>query len=444
VSHLLSPGQIIGTGSGSPCIVGHYLGSGGQGEVYSCKWSDETHALKWYYQASATAAQRACLEQLVKEISPSPHFLWPEDIAFASGLTGFGYLMRLREPHFRSLNELMHGKLDVRAIVLIDASIALAKALRTLHTRGFCYRDINFGNAFIDPKDGQVLICDNDNVTINRTAWSGVNGTIQFMAPEVLRGHPPSTVSDQHSLSVLLFHMLFMGHPLMGRKMLSIRCWDGTAQHKLFAQEPVFIFDPHDESNAATSMAEDPSGESGGTASLYWNIYPNSLRQTLIKAFTVGLKEPSARPTELEWLGTLSKLRDCMFRCRCGAGNYHDPAISNNVLQSPPACWSCGNVPTLPMRIRIDRKIVMLNSDTQLYPHHIAGAGADYDYSQSLAAVIRHPTVRDRWGLRNTGKDKWVAQLAGGAVKDVPPGSSVPLMDGTRIFFGSMEGLIRA
>ena len=444
MSDLLSKGQSVRTGSGQPCIVGRCLGSGGQGEVYACRWGDRDYALKWYYQASATAEQRQCLEQLVQDTSPSPSFLWPEDIAEAKGVDGFGYLMRLREPNFKSLNELMSGKVDIGAVALIDAALGLTKAMRALHTRGLCYRDISFGNAFIDPKDGQVLICDNDNVTVNRTAWSGVRGTMQFMAPEVLAGGPPTRASDQHSLAVLLFHMFCMGHPLMGRRMLSIRCWNPEAQEQLFWREPVFIFDPSDASNEAVEKAYDPSGESGGTALAYWRIYPAGLKQTFVKAFTKGLRDPDARPTELEWLGTLSAFRDSLFRCECGASNYYDPVVKDGVLQAAMRCWSCGRQPRLPARIRIDKKVVMLNFDTRLYPHHIAGDGADHDYSRAMAEIVRHPTVANQWGLKNLGPGKWVVTLTSGTVRDVEPGRSAPLVDGTRIQFGAVEGLIRA
>lgn len=36
-----------------------------------------------------------------------------------------------------------------------------------LHAKGFCYRDINFNNVFIDANTGDILICDNDNVDVN-------------------------------------------------------------------------------------------------------------------------------------------------------------------------------------------------------------------------------------------------------------------------------------
>src|SRR5205823_3368245 len=121
----------------------------------------------------------------------------------------------------------------------------------------------------------------------NRTNKGGVLGTPDFMAPEVVRGEAlPSNKTDLYSLSVLLFYMLMIGHPLLGKRILNIRCWDAAARELLFGKEPVFIFDPSDDSNAAIDMAHDPTGEAGGTALMYWAIYPQALRNTFTKAFT--------------------------------------------------------------------------------------------------------------------------------------------------------------
>lgn len=443
MSDLLRPGQIVQTESGSTCEVGRFLGSGTQGEVYACKWGSSAFALKWYFPQQATESQRKSLAALIKAGSPTAHFLWPEDLAHAKGVAGFGYVMRLREPKYRGLNELVGGRLEIGALALINATIELTKAIRELHTRGLCYRDISFGNAFLEPDEGQILVCDNDNVTVNRTPWSDIGGTMGFMAPEVVRGEVPSRTTDAHSLAVLLFHMLLIGHPLMGKKMLTIRSWDSVAQQELFGKKPVFIFDPDDRSNEALDKAYDPTGEAGGTAIAYWRIYPQFLRDAFTKAFTVGLHDPSRRPTDLEWLNTLARMRDSMYRCRCGTPNYYDPVVANGALLPPTPCWACGATPNLPFRIRIDKKVVMLNFDSKLHPHHVLGEDAAFDYSRTLAEVTRHPTDPNLWGLKNLGSAKWVATLPDGSLRDVEPGRSVPLATGTRIGFGRAEGVIK-
>ncbi|MCY2993981.1 MAG: serine/threonine protein kinase [Planctomycetota bacterium] len=445
MNELLQPNQVVQSRSGQPCKVGKFLGSGGQGEVYTAQWGGSDFALKWYYQDSATPDQRSALEALIDLPGgkPSDRFLWPEDLAEAKGVPGFGYIMRLRDPQYKSLTDFVAGRIQTTFLALITAGLELTKAFRSLHNKGLCYRDISFGNAFFDPNTGEVLVCDNDNVATNRTAKGGVSGTPDFMAPEIVRMQAlPSTSTDMHSLAVLLFYILHLSHPLMGKRVLAIRSWDSPARELIFGKEPVFIFDPKDDSNAVVDKAIDPTGEAGGTAIIYWHIYPQLLRTTFTEAFTVGLRDPDLRVTELEWLNTLAALRDSVFRCSCGTPNFYDLEAVKSPGGHPAKCWSCGKEPKLPFRIRIDKAVVMLNADSKLYPHHIS-EGKTYDFSKAVAEVVRHPTDPNVWGLKNLGAEKWVTTLTNGALKDVEPGKSVPLAANTKINFGKTDGEIR-
>jgi serine/threonine protein kinase len=445
VNELLQPNQVVQSSvPGKPCTVVKFLGGGGQGEVYHAKWGGSDVALKWYYEQSATPDQRAALEELIQGGKPSEVFLWPEDLAEAKGIIpGFGYIMRLREQKYKSLTDLVAGKISPTFLALIQAGLELTKAFRSLHTKGLSYRDISFGNAFFDPSTGCVLVCDNDNVATNHTSKGGVLGTPDFMAPEVVRMKAlPSTATDMHSLAVLLFYIFHIGHPLMGKRIVNICCWDGPARELIFGKTPVFIFDPKDNSNAAVDKSADPSGEAGGNAIKFWTIYPQFLRNTFIKAFTIGLRDPDSRVTELEWLDTLAALRNSLFKCACGTPNFYDEETFKANGGHPTPCWSCKKEPKLPFRIRIGKAIVMLSADSKLYPHHMED-GRAYDFSTAVAEVVRHPTDPNVWGLKNLGSEKWVTTLPNGTLNDVEPGRSARLATGTKINFGKVEGEIR-
>jgi serine/threonine protein kinase len=377
------------------------------------------------------------------DAAPSAKFLWPLDLVEDPGSGSFGYIMPVREARYRGLHEYVSGRISVNYSTLINIALEVTKAYRDLHVRGLCYRDISFGNAFFDPSSGDVLICDNDNVAVNRSAVGGVLGTPDFMAPEIVRGEAkPSNQTDLYSLGVLLFYLFHLGHPLMGKKVLTIRCWDIAARNMLFGKDAVFIFDPVNQSNAAVGLDIDPIGEAGGNPLKYWAIYPTPFLNTFVKAFTEGLKDPDLRVTELEWLETLSSLRNVMFRCSCGSPNFYDAEALQSSGAYTKRCWKCGREPKLPFRMRIGRSIVMLNADATLAPHHI-GNGEAFDFSAVIAEVVRHPTDPNVWGLKNLTDKKWVATLPNGSLRDVQPGRSVPLATQTKINFGSVEGEIR-
>jgi serine/threonine protein kinase len=446
MNELLKPGQTAqGQHTGQSCRVEKSLGGGGQGEVYKAEWAGGPFALKWYFQHTATSEQLAALEKLVQTPPPSDKFLWPLDIMRASGVPGFGYIMRLRDARYKSLVDLMRGRTDPSFRALVTAGLELVDSFYKLHAAGFCYRDISFGNAFFAPDDGAILVCDNDNVAPNRTASGGVLGTPDFMAPEIVRGEAmPSRQTDLFSLAVLLFYMYYLGHPLSGRKVLSIRCWDLPARTKLYGTEPLFIFDPLDRSNEAVDRSVDPSGEAGANPLEYWRIYPQYLRHTFTKAFTTGIKDPEhGRVMEGEWRAVLSQLRDGIFYCSsCGAQNFYDSEAVKASGGKPALCWSCKKEPRLPFRIRIGKTIVMLNHDSVLHPHHLNDQ-SDFDFSQTVAQVAQHPTNPDVWGLKNLTNEKWVVTAVDGTMKDVEPGRSAVLTASAKINFGKCVGEIR-
>ena len=133
---------------------------------------------------------------------------------------------------------------------LLTAGMKLADGFLRLHSKGLCYRDISFANVFFDPKTGDIRICDNDNVDITGAETGGVLGTQRFMAPEVVRREAaPSDDTDRYSLAVLLFFLLYGGHPLDGQREAIIRCLDVPALERLYGFDPLYIWHPDDASN---------------------------------------------------------------------------------------------------------------------------------------------------------------------------------------------------
>jgi eukaryotic-like serine/threonine-protein kinase len=431
-------GQVVRTrSSGSDCEIAEILGCGAQGEVYRVHLANSAFALKWYYPQAATAQQLSLLESLIRRGPPDQRFLWPLELMSASETPGFGYLMRLREPRFRGLVDLMKRRIDPTFRALATAGFELSDSFLQLHSKGLCYHDISFGNLFLDPDSGEILICDNDNVTVDGDLKAGVLGTPRFMAPEVVRAEArPSIQSDLFSLAVLIFYLFVVHHPLEGKKELAIHSFDLAAMTQLYGFDPLFIFDPQDRSNEPVPGYHD-------NALNTWPIYPKFLRDLFTKAFTAGISDPGhGRIREGEWRLAMIRLRDSIVYCgNCTAENFYD----RESAQAPEGgiCWSCQRRYRLPFRIRIGRNIVILNHDTRLFPHHIEEQ-RPYDFSSAVAVVSQHPSEPDRWGLRNESAQSWFLQTPSDpAPLEVPPGRSATLSHGARINFGPSEGEIR-
>lgn len=437
VPGMLKRGLMVqGETSGSACVVTEYLGGGGQGEVYRAEMLGREVALKWYFPHTATREQRAALELLVRRGPPSPKFLWPVEMTSAPGVPGYGYVMALRPPTYKGIMDLMRRRIEPSFRALASAGLELANSYLQLHARGLCYRDISFGNAFFDPATGDVLICDNDNVSVNGDTNSGVLGTPRFMAPEVVRGEVmPSTETDLFSLAVLLFYMFTLGHPLDGANEAAIRVLDFPALVQLYGNNPVFIFDPDNDSNRPVPGRHQIVLD-------FWPIYPRFLRDLFTRAFTAGLRDPKqGRVRENQWRAAMARLRDAIFYCGgCGAENFFDePASAGSDV---PVCWSCQAALQPPPRIHIGKHVVMLTHDARLYPHHVDDRRL-YDFSAPVAEVAPHPARPAIWGLRNCSEETWRAITRNGVAHAVPQGKSVTLAEGTSIQLGRAAAELR-
>ncbi len=432
MSQLFKNGDIVKTEVGrQECRIVRLLGQGGQGEVYEATIRGHPVAIKWYKPIAATEEQRRRLKELIQRRAPSSVFLWPDALVLSDKVENFGYLMPLREPNFRGLTDLMNGKIEPTIRATITAGISLAHNYYQLHSIGLCYQDISWNNVFFDPDTGEIRICDNDNVTIDKTAPPSIYGTPLFMAPEIVRGDAaPSIATDRFSLAVLLFYLLMSNHPLHGEREYQTMVMDDEARMRLHGYEPVFIYDPQDASNRPVR------GEFDVVIRFWEKIYPQILKDRFIQAFTAGIRYPHLRVVETIWRKTLIQLRDLIIYCTyCEEENFYDPIKKRADPGYEPRCWNCTHTVPIPPAIKIGSHLVMLNIDSQLFPYHIH-PNQRYDFSQPIADVREHPDYADIWGLRNLSGGNWRTQLDNGEWKIVEPGRSIILQKGTKIHFG--------
>ena len=96
---------------------------------------------------------------------------------------------------------------------------AAAEALSHAHARRIIHGDLSPGNLMLD-RDGRIRIVDfglaRTLVTGTESTRSEVHGTYPYMAPELLRGAPPSFASDLYALGIVLYQLLAGELPYVG------------------------------------------------------------------------------------------------------------------------------------------------------------------------------------------------------------------------------------
>lgn len=426
---LIKTGFKLSAGRGKSCVVEEFLGGGGQGEVYKARIGRESVALKWYFRQTQKPELKNSIEELIKKGPPSDNFLWPRQIITHGG--DFGYTMGLRPPEYLKSQKLLDRTFSLGYRTAANACLQLADSFRKLHIKGLSYQDLNWGNLFINPAAGDILICDNDNVSAHGVSNAGIAGTYGFMAPEVVRGERlPDTYSDLFSMAVLMFRMLFIDHPFDGRRWVNTQAWDDIAKKKYYGEIPLFIFDPADDSNRPVRGVQD-------NAYLFWGLYPQFLRDTFTQVFTTGLKDrENGRLLEEDWIDVFRRLRESLFPCPyCGADIVYDAAAlkrNGKITCWKPKCRGYGNRLPIPPRLRIKagsrERIVILNADTKIYKYQAVKSEPDLSAGGAvIGETAQNPGDPAKWGLRNKSGDTWKYTTGGGETADVVPGKALSL-----------------
>jgi len=417
--------------AGTAVLVGERLGEGGQGVVHAVTIGGAPYAAKWYRYAPSGELRRS-IAALVERGRPHRAFIWPIDLVVSDEISGFGYVMPRLEPRFSSFAQLVSKSEQPPFRVVISIGRHLVTAFEALHAAGLCYRDISFGNLWVDADQADVAIIDNDNVGLD-SGEVFVWGTLRFMAPEVVRREAaPSSLTDLHSLAVFMFYLFMHGHPLEGVRTDSSYSWSPSDHHsetdlalRHFGTEPVFIFDPEDHSNPPRP---------GDPVAIWWRLYPRFFRAVFERAFTSGLRDPTGlgRVTEGVWRRALVRLSDCVSVCRCNASVFYDP--DDPGLR----CWNCNQVPPRPPLLELPGATVVLSEGATLTAHHLS---RNRDYDTVVATVEPHPARPGEVVLRNVSKKAWTMTPEGEPAKTVEPDRRLGIRP-MSIDFGTAQGKI--
>ena len=406
------------------------LGEGGQGEVYLVQVGNEKLAFK-YYKDIPSEDFRYNLKNNILKGSPSSNFLWPKEfIEFTDDTCG--YLMDLRDRDYVSFVSYLTGKNRFRnKRMLLNWCIELVKSFKLLHERGYSYQDLNDGSFFLNPDNGKLLICDNDNVTADKRNL-GVLGKMRYMAPEIVRGDKdpstndrqmPDTHSDRFSLAVILFLALCMGNPFEGECLKKYVIVDEKAEYEMFGSNPLYIYKEDDPSNRPIR----------GYHTAVLNKYPylpSYIKAAFHRTFVDGLTDrENGRTTELEWLKLLCKYRDELITCSCG----HEYIYGFAEKKHNDKCPRCKKETRKFTYLHIGKNRILLEPNKLLYEIHIDKYSSNYN--SAIGRVIVNKNNPGLWGIELRMPNEVFIRDKNGNEKTILSNGVIPIVSGLKIKF---------
>lgn len=414
----MSQGTRIKTILNGEVVVERWLAEGGQGDVYVVRYNGEEKALKWYKPTGIGKDKQAFYENLKRNVSngsPSPAFLWPLDVTEWKDDV-FGYVMDLRPNGYYEVSDFMLTKVRFPSYrTMVDAALRIVSAYRILHNKGYSYQDLNDGNFFINPQNGKVLICDNDNVAPDRVE-TGIIGKPRYMAPEIVTHKDmPNSFSDRFSMSVILFLLFFLNHPLEGKRSL-VPALTPKLQEELYGTRAVFIMDKENKDNAPDPFIHK-------NVCMIWKLLPDYMQERFYKAFSQeALYNPNARPKEVNWIKDLVRFRSDIIPCSCGNEVFRQEG-------KPCRCEKCGNVIKIPYRLKLQDYDMPGIAGNRIYRCQLGPCNVD-DALTPIGEVVAKKSDPSVLGLRNLSGKSWNVVTPSGKAKRVTPEEGVPLKNG--------------
>lgn len=415
--------QQISLSDGSTAIVQKELGSGAQGIVYLVSASNgKQYALKCYHPREMNNDFYNNLKnKVISTRPPSNAFLWPKAIASYNG-QNCGYVMDLAPKGFYELTDYFIGSRCPEAefpsfAVRLQVALHICNAYMHLHRDGLCYQDINAGSFMIRPSDGQVYICDNDNVCANGKSITGITGFPRYRAIEVMEGETPNSDTDRMSMAIILYRVFMQDHPFEGIRGRKFPCMSEWYEKRYYGTEAIFVFDKQNDTNRPDPMIT-KNHES------FWKVCPPRLKDAFQMAFcNEAIHNPKARLSDKDWKEILLEVRREMLVYISDKQDY-DYYYDSTVLQK------AGLFEPQTANLHFED-----NTDYTICRHK------DLYLSDEMTPIAKGVLYKNpktgsgEFGLRNTSNLPWMLTTNSGNLKKIEPGKDMPLREGMHIRF---------
>lgn len=200
-----------------PYVLEELIGQGGMGSVYRAYQPSVMRDVAIKVIGEAYARYPALVQQFEQEAQAAaslqhPHVLPVYDAGVSHGQP---YLVMAYATGGTLAARLAASGIGLPLADVVRVAGQIAAALDYAHDEGLIHRDIKPGNILVDGM-GNAYLADfgvsvlADARTGNRL---GRGGTLEYQAPEVMRGAEPTPASDIYSLGMLIYELLVASRP---------------------------------------------------------------------------------------------------------------------------------------------------------------------------------------------------------------------------------------
>lgn len=422
---MLEAGTIVKSHEGKDVEVVRCIHQGGTNDVFEVLYDQKRYAMKLYkdkYREKYTIKDFWLLENKATALSMHKNFVWPCDFVedVGGGYSG-GVLMPLIGEEYLPLTEILKGTGNFSSFqTRINAAIHLVAEMRVLHSKGYCYANLDPTKLLVNPKTGELRICDVDNIVITGESVA-TNTSWKYTVPEIEKYNKKSNVElDNYATSVLIFILLLNAGPFEGEAYLKSAGQNPKARLFMFSDEG--------------SYNKPVKGIHQHAINMWWRL-PEYIKSLFLHDFKQHSSDYLLRYTPAStWMDNLMRLKTHTTLCpNCKNVLFMDEYDEH-------WCSQCDTKIETPLSLaakRIDYTIPLVSGNV-LFKAQIVPVNLD-----ELSVVpMRISKLKDNPEtvlLKNTSSSKLLVNTSGKGLSELPTGYSIRPIEGMKIKFANTE-----
>ncbi len=202
------------------------IAAGGMGEVFRAHDAVLSREVAVKVLHRSLAGDQAFVERFRREARAAATLNHPNIVAvYDWGAVDGIYYMVMEYVHGRSVRDLLNANVRLAPAQAAEIVRQTLRALEHAHAKGIVHRDLKPENVLVTA-DGVVKLTDLGLARAfadgRATRTGAVTGTVQYLAPEQIRGEPADPRSDLYSLGIVTYELLTGRLPFTGETPMSI------------------------------------------------------------------------------------------------------------------------------------------------------------------------------------------------------------------------------